>query len=123
MTYFKTNNILYRAEIKSNKIDQMWDGRESKTITLEMTYTEAKNIFNNGLKWSIVVREEYIDPESNETINIDSEFDNSEYNIAGIIIDNRDGTISAKMGKETELEQAVTSEESTAAYNEGVNRA
>jgi hypothetical protein len=34
------------------------------------------------------------------------EFDNSEYNIAGDLTDHRDGTITAKMGKLTDLEEA-----------------
>ena len=34
------------------------------------------------------------------------EWDNSDYCVAGPITDNRDGTITAKMGKKTELELA-----------------
>lgn len=36
----------------------------------------------------------------------ETEWDNSEYNIAGDITDHRDGTITVKMGKLTDLEEA-----------------
>ena len=79
---------------------QTWDNRETKSITLKMTYAEAITLFVNGLVWSIVVQND-IDGEIHET-----EYDNSEYNLAGDIIDHRDGTITVKMGKLTDLEEA-----------------
>ena len=36
----------------------------------------------------------------------ETEFDNSEFCIAGDLTDHRDGTITAKMGKLTDLEEA-----------------
>lgn len=74
----------------------------------------------------------------------ETEWDNSEYSIAGDIVDHRNGTVTVKMGKPTEieilrkqlenaasseeiealrkqLENAVTEEELNAAYLEGVN--
>ena len=100
MTFVKINNKLYPATVSGRMQDKDWDNRESKAITLEMGYATAVKLFVDGLAWSIVQREE-IDGETHET-----EFDNSEYNIAGDITDHRDGTITVKMGKLTDLEEA-----------------
>lgn len=110
MIYIKINDTLYPASINGRMVDKEWDNRASKSITLEMTHAEAVNLFVNGLAWSIVQEEEVpaIDPETKEpTTEIkEIEFDNSEYNIAGDITDHRDGMITVKMGKLTELEEA-----------------
>ena len=91
MTYIKINDLLYPAEINGRIVDNSWDNRESKAITLEMTHADAVGIFVDGLKWAIVYKEE----------EVSEEYDNSAFNIAGPITDNRDGTITAKMGKPT----------------------
>ena len=122
MTYIKINNTKYPATINGKMSDTAWDGRASKAITLTMDYATASALFVDGLAWSIVQQEEvpvykldenggYIYDENGEFIQIDTEmketeFDNSEYNLAGDIIDYRDGTITVKMGKLTELEEA-----------------
>ena len=100
MFFVKINNTLYPASVSGKISDKDWDGRESKSITLEMDYTTAINLFVNGLEWSIV-QQEKIDTETEET-----EFDNSEYNLAGDITDHRNGRLTVKMGKLTELEEA-----------------
>lgn len=92
MTYIKVNNELYPASIGGKMVDHEWNDRQSKAITLTMTYAEAAELFTDGLEWSIVDGEE--------------EFDNSDYSIAGDIIDHRDGTVTVKMGKPTALEEA-----------------
>ena len=91
MTYIKINDVLYSAEIYGRIVDNDWDKRESKAITLEMTHAEAMEIFVDGLLWSIVYEDE----------NGTEEYDNSMFSLAGSITDNRDGTITAKMGKPT----------------------
>ena len=96
MFFVKINNTLYPATVSGKIADRDWDNRESKSITLEMDYATAINLFVNGLAWSIV---EKIGTE-------ETEFDNSEYNLAGDITDHRDGTITVKMGKLTDLEEA-----------------
>lgn len=110
MTFIKINETLYPATISGRVTDKDWDNRESKSITLEMDYATAAKTFVDGLKWSIVQREEvptYDDygkqtgTETNET-----EFDNSDYNLAGDLTDHRDGRITVKMGRLTDLEQA-----------------
>lgn len=91
MIQVKINDILYPAEVNGRIIDNEWDNRESKAITLEMTHENALETFVDGLKWSIVYEDE----------NVKEEYDNSAFSIAGPITDNRNGTITAKMGKPT----------------------
>lgn len=100
MTFIKINEKLYPAVINGKFSDNAWDNRESKAITLEMDYTEASEIFVDGLAWSIVEQNE------TETGIEETEWDNSEFNLAGDLTDHRDGTITAKMGKLTDLEEA-----------------
>ena len=109
MIYFKANNTEYPASIAGKVTDRDWGGRESKSITLEMIYTEAAQLFVDGLSWSIVQRDivPVYDKDGKPTGETDEqvqEWDNSDYCVAGSITDNRDGTITAKMGKKTQLE-------------------
>ena len=110
MVYVKINNTLYPATVNGRVSDSNWDGRESKSIRLEMDYETAINLFVDGLSWSIVQREEIPvydeDGEQTGTELKETEFDNSEFCIAGDLTDHRDGTITAKMGKLTDLEEA-----------------
>lgn len=122
MTFIKIKDTLYSASISGRVADRDWDNRESKSITLEMDYATAHALFVNGLAWSIVQRDEvpvYEMDENGEPIFDENgapiqtgteiqetEYDNSEYNLAGDLTDHRDGRITAKMGKLTDLEQA-----------------
>ena len=109
MIYFKTNGTEYPASIAGKIADRDWGNRESKAVTLTATYAQAAQIFVDGLVWSIVQRDtvpvygEDGNP-TGETTEQVQELDNSAYCVAGPITDNRDGTITAKMGKRTELE-------------------
>ena len=112
MTYIKINETLYPATISGRVADKDWDNRESKAITLEMDYATAIALFVDGLAWSIVQRNEVPTYEVDENGNPiqtgtemqESEWDNSDFDIAGPITDNRNGTITAKMGKITAAE-------------------
>ena len=109
MIYFKANNTEYPASISGKIPDRDWDGRKSKAVTLEMTYTEAAQLFVDGLNWSIVQRDTVpvYDKDGNPTGETEEqvqEWDNSDYNVAGSITDNRNGTCTCKMGKKTQLE-------------------
>lgn len=110
MTHIKINENLYLATISGRVADKDWDNRASKAITLEMDYATAIGLFVDGLAWSIVQQEEapaYDENGIQTGMEIhEIEFDNSEYNIAGDLTDHRDGTITAKMGKLTDLEEA-----------------
>ena len=109
MIYFKANNTEYPASIAGKVTDRDWGGRESKAVTLEMTHAAAVQLFVDGLSWSIVQRDTVpvYDTDGNPTGETEEqvqEWDNSDYCVAGPIMDNRDGTITAKMGKKTEVE-------------------
>lgn len=121
MIYFKANNTERPATFDGKRRDEKWDYRESKAITLEATYAEAMQLFVDGLNWGIVQRDivPVYDAEGNptgETTEQVQEWDNSDFCVAGPITDNRDGTITAKMGKRTaddilaELEEAYDGE-------------
>lgn len=109
MIYFKTNNTEHPADISGKVTDRDWEGRASKSITLEMEYTAASQLFVDGLSWSIVQRDTVpvYDKDGNPTGETEEqvqEWDNSDYNVAGSITDNRNGTCTCKMGKKTQLE-------------------
>ena len=109
MIYFKANNTEYPASIAGKVNDRDWGGRESKAVTLEMTHAAAVQLFVDGLNWSIVQRDTVpvYDTDGNPTGATEEqvqEWDNSDFCVAGPITDNRDGTITAKMGKKTEVE-------------------
>ena len=89
--YVKVNDTIYPASITGRMNDKDWNNRESKAIKLEMTYDEAVKIFIDDVEWYIVEK----DNDNIET------YDNSDFSIAGDIIDHRDGTITVKMGKPT----------------------
>ena len=89
-TYIKINSINYPAEIYGHVRDQGWDNRESKVIILSMTIQEALDLFVDGLQWAIVYGTQVIPQD--------------DFIIAGPITDNRDGTISVRMGKPTAAE-------------------
>lgn len=102
MTYIKIGGNRYPATINGKMRDTDWDGRESKSVTLEMDYATAAALFVDGAEWSIIDEEQI--PDSTELQEV--EYDNSEYGLSGDIIDHRDGTVTCKMGKLTELEEA-----------------
>ena len=130
MTYVKIENRQFEASINGLVYDRIWGGRESKSITCKMTYEEASELFVNNSPWFIIYQEDSYVNENGEIVNPEPKvYDNSEFSVAGPITDNRDGTVTVKMGKPTEVEllqaqlaNAVTEEELSAAYTEGVNR-
>lgn len=110
------NGVQYPASITGRLNDKDWDNRASKAIELEMAYADALSIFVNDAEWYIVqdmqervekrdengevVRDEHGEPVW-EFVQKDERYDNSEYSIAGDIIDHRNGKITVKMGKPT----------------------
>lgn len=110
-TYIKVNNTEYPAEINGNLKDRTWGERDTKSITLTMTAAEVAALLPDNTPWSIVQREtvDKFDNDGNptgETEEVVNEWDNSEYSLSGAITDHRDGTVSIKMGKPTETENA-----------------
>lgn len=98
-TFIKINSINYPAEIFGHVRDTAWDGRESKVIVLPMTIQEALDLFVDGLQWSIVYGTQIIPQD--------------DFIIAGPITDNRNGTVSVRMGKATaaEVSSVITGEQ------------
>lgn len=97
------NGTSYAADIQGTKRDGAWGNRESKSITLPMDYATAAATFVDDVPWSIRYQPpEYFDPETRKTVTPPvEEYDNSEYCVAGPITNNRDGTVTVKMGKPT----------------------
>ena len=99
----KISNITYPAEINGKIYDTSWDNRSTKTITLEMDYATAVELFVDNAEWSIIFPVE--DEQTHEVTTVEK--DNSDYCLAGDITDHRDGTLSVKMGKMTDLEEVL----------------
>ena len=89
MIYLKINDTLYPAQFRERVQDTDWQNRRSMAITVSMPYEEAAELFVNGLQW------QHVQQTGEETIVTDY----SEFEVAGPITDNRDGTVTAKMGK------------------------
>lgn len=136
MTYIKVNNTLYPAKIDGRIGDYEWNRRDTKAITLNMTYAEVLALLPGNTAWSIVQKDTMqkigedgqpmVDDSGNPvTEEVTSEFDNSEYSMSGVIRDNRDGTVTIKMGKPTEIEivtiNTISASDLDNAYREGVN--
>lgn len=110
--YIKVNQTEYPAAVSGANNDRNWNGRDTKTVTLTMTHAEVAALLPDNTPWSIVQREtvDVLDEQgkpTGETKEVVNEYDNSEYSIAGDLTDHRDGTVSIKMGKPTETENAV----------------
>lgn len=119
-TYIEINDTRYPAIITGRLADSDWGNRASKAITIELSYAEALELFVDNIIWFIVQedeRQEAIEDEegniSYETITTLDRYDNSDYSLAGDIIDHRNGTITIKMGK-------PTAEELLALFEEGL---
>ena len=109
--YVKVNNTEYPAAVSGANNDRTWDGRDTKIITLTMTHAEVAALLPDNTPWSIVQRDmvDVLDEQgkpTGEVREVVNEYDNSEYSLAGDITDHRDGTVSIKMGKPTETENA-----------------
>ena len=97
------NGTSYAADIQGTKRDGAWWNRESKSIRLPMDYATAVATFADDVPWSILYQpSDYYDPETQQMVTPPvEEYDNSEYCVAGPITDNRNGTVTVKMGKPT----------------------
>lgn len=110
--FIKVNGQEHPAACIYNYKDRNWDMRETQTVHLTMPYAQAAALLPSGTPWSIVFREtkDKLDNDGNptgQTEEVVTEEDMSTYSLAGDITDHRDGTVSIKMGKPTETENAV----------------
>lgn len=117
MIYIKVDDALYPAVINGKMVDYEWDNRSSKSITLEMTHDEVIALLPDNIAWSIVQETEEPAYNADGSPKLDSngkqvmktvtaEWDNSEYSMSGDVIDHRNGKVTIKMGKSTDLEDA-----------------
>lgn len=118
MIYVSVNDQRYPATITGRVRDTSWNDRESKTITVDMTYEEAKTIFVEDVKWSIVetYEMEHIEYDADGNPNTvttveENVYDNNDFSMAGDITDHRNGSVSVKMGKPTAAELLALIEE------------
>lgn len=110
--FIKVNGQEYPATLIYNYKDLNWDMRETQTVHLTMPYAQAAALLPDDTPWSNVFREtkDKLDNDGNptgQTEEVVTEEDMSAYSLAGEIVDHRDGTVSIKMGKPTEAENAV----------------
>ena len=110
--FIKVNGQEYPATCIYNYKDRNWDMRETQTVHLTMPYAQAAALLTSGTPWFNVFREERDVLDENgeltgQTEEVVTEEDMSAYSLAGEITDYRDGTVSIKMGKPTETENAV----------------
>lgn len=107
--FLKVNGQEYPAKFISKYQDLNWDKRETQTIYLTMSHDAVAALLPDNTPWSIVQREtkDVLDENgmlTGQTEEVVTEEDMSAYNLAGEIVDYRDGTVSVKMGKPTEAE-------------------
>lgn len=110
--FLKVNGQEYPVTHISKYQDGDWSGRSTQTLYLTMTHDQVAALLPDNTPWSIVQRDmmDVLDEQgqpTGETKEVVHEYDNSEYSLAGDITDHRDGTVSIKMGKPTEAENAV----------------
>ena len=102
--------------------DADWGGRESKAVTIaKSAVADPLALFCDGAVWGMIHRYTtavpVLDAEGNVQMNEDGTVksttetaedrymhDYADFTLAGPITDNRDGTITAKMGKKTDAE-------------------
>ena len=110
--FIKVGGQEYPATLIYNYKDRNWDMRETQTVHLTMPYAQAAALLTTGTPWFNVFREQKDVLDENgmltgQTEEVVTEEDMSAYSLAGEITDYRDGTVSIKMGKPTEAENAV----------------
>lgn len=102
--YIKVNGKTYpTTPLQGRFNDPEWDNRHTLELKVKMSYEEAVDIFVDGITWSTIFVVPSEDPEAEPYT---EEYDQSEFTLAGDITDHRDGTVSVKMGKLTDLEEA-----------------
>lgn len=128
--FVKVNDMRMPAVITGRLNDKDWDNRASKAIKVEMDYSDALAVFVDDVDWFIEEESERVIEKVVERVEVDEageehiiqevvyetiaevvSHDNSEYSIAGDIINHRDGMITVKMGKPTAEELIAMLEE------------
>lgn len=122
-TLLKVGAVLFpTVSVGGMMQDAAWGGRQSISVRLRMSYDAAASLLPDGVAWSVVQRTEYPAPKLAEdgtpvvgedgapvmeTVTQDTETDYSAWSLSGDITDHRDGTVTVKMGKPTDLETVL----------------
>ena len=105
-TILKANNTETPCEAAEHYRDSAW-GRPTCTVTIKGSTADIAALLPNNAPWSLIEREDVLDESGMPTgQTVDHGRDMSEYSISGDITDHRDGSVSIKMGKPTEVESA-----------------
>lgn len=109
MTKIKIEGGEYFATVTGSLRDSSWEDRDTKTIEFYgiLSAAEVAELFHEECEWSIICENEVINPETGETETVREEYDNSEYSVAGAVTDYRDGIVSVKMAKLSEVEMLL----------------
>lgn len=93
------NGKKIEATVRKRMADPDWNGRQSVELTMAITGQEAAELFVHDAQWSL--ERDYTGTDGKD---VTQEIDMSGYSVAGKIVDNRDGTVTVKMGLLTERE-------------------
>lgn len=123
-TLLKVGAVLFpTVSVGGMMQDAAWGGRQSISVRLRMSYDAAASLLPDGAAWGVVQRTKYRLPAKGddgeplvdedgapvlEDVVHDEVQDCSEYTLSGAITDWRDGTVTVKMGKPTDLETVLT---------------
>lgn len=102
MTYVKIENKLIPATISNITRDPKWDYRHTQEINFRLSYEEAKAAFVDGVEWYLVYQEPSYVNEHGDTVTPEPiVYDKTEFDQVMSITENRDGTVTVKMGVTT----------------------
>lgn len=102
MTYVKIGNTRIPAEVSGAKRDPVWDYRHTQDIKCHLSYEEAKATFVDGVEWYLVYQgPSYINEQGDTVAPEPIVYDKTEFDQVMSIAENRDGTVTVKMGVTT----------------------
>lgn len=122
MIKVKCNDMMISASISGKIHDTEWDGRETKSITMNGDFSTVDALFQDGTAWIIVEETETVVPAADENGNpiydesgelvvekkiVRNEYDNSDFCVRGDLTVHVDGSCTVKMGKETDEEKLL----------------
>ncbi len=104
-TVFDTADYPVETEppIFSRRFHVGGEQRDTVRVTVTAAYSDVLESFLSGATWAI--RQFEINPDTGAPTEEYTDYDKSEYCVAGDIVNHRDGRITVYMGKKTEAEQ------------------
>ena len=102
MVYVQIGNTIIPAEVFGIERDRDWNYRHTKSVKCALTYEEAKALFVDGVEWSQIYQGPEYTNEQGEIVTPDPIIeDKSQFEQVLSITENRDGTVTVKMGVTT----------------------